>query len=421
MKYYNDSIFPIHIPNQSEDQFIRKGYYGGHADAYTPFGENLFYYDVNSLYPFIMKEYEMPGGDPVWHGDLNNRELDALCGFIMAYVTCPDTLDKPFLPYRSKNETLIFPTGKWIGVYYSEELKYARSLGYTVHPLYGYLYEKKKSPFGEFVTSLYSSRLEAKQNKNEALSYVYKILMNSLYGRFGINPQSTKTEICDKTKRDELLHKDGFLRSDQLTDNSYMVTYHINTGTSSLDEWDPPRNAAVQLSAAITACARIYMYPYISRKDCLYTDTDSVVLSSPLHESLISPNKLGGFKLEHKVEKGYFLAPKTYRLDIKKEDGKKHIIKHKGATKSAVDKEWFENLLKDQSFKKDAIIKNFFKIDKKTLTIFSSEILSKVGMKPSTKRNPVKEKVTQVDKEGNTMTEEQTPPIKKCTDFEEPP
>ncbi|GJR39502.1 cytochrome c oxidase subunit 1 [Tanacetum coccineum] len=36
--------------------------------------------------------------------------------------------------------------------------------------------------------ALFSSRLEARKEGNDALSYVYKILMNSLYGRFGINP-----------------------------------------------------------------------------------------------------------------------------------------------------------------------------------------------------------------------------------------
>jgi len=38
------------------------------------------------------------------------------------------------------------------------------------------------------------------------------------------------------------------------------------------------KNSAVRISAAITASARIYMYPFISREDCYYTDTDSVIL-----------------------------------------------------------------------------------------------------------------------------------------------
>lgn len=63
MKDYDEKRFPVHIPNRNEDTFIRRGYYGGHTDAYIPSGENLYYYDVNSLYPFIMKTYPMPGGD----------------------------------------------------------------------------------------------------------------------------------------------------------------------------------------------------------------------------------------------------------------------------------------------------------------------------------------------------------------------
>ncbi|XP_071694593.1 DNA polymerase-like [Rutidosis leptorrhynchoides] len=142
MKYFDDSHFSIHIPNRNEDQFIRHGYYGGHTDAYKPHGKDLYFYDVNSLYPFIMKEFPMPHGAPV-----------------------------------------------------CEELKFAREIGYTVIPLSGYLFEKKESPFSNFVSNLFESRLEAKKSGNDALSYVYTILMNSLYGRFGINPQSTKTEI----------------------------------------------------------------------------------------------------------------------------------------------------------------------------------------------------------------------------------
>jgi hypothetical protein len=121
MKYYDASNWPIHIPNKNEDTFIRNAYYGGHTDAYKPYGENLYYYDVNSLYPYVMKEFSMPGGDPVWHENLDGMDLDSIFGFIQAYVECPETIKKPFLPYRTKKNTLIFPTGEFVGVYYSEE------------------------------------------------------------------------------------------------------------------------------------------------------------------------------------------------------------------------------------------------------------------------------------------------------------
>lgn len=106
MNYYDPDNWPIHIPSLNEDTFIRRAYYGGHADVYKPLGENLYYYDVNSLYPYVMKIFPMPGGKPVWHGSLEGKDLDSLFGFIEAYVVCPKTIKRPFLPYRDEKNTL---------------------------------------------------------------------------------------------------------------------------------------------------------------------------------------------------------------------------------------------------------------------------------------------------------------------------
>ncbi|KAL8146230.1 hypothetical protein AgCh_004102 [Apium graveolens] len=65
IKYYDALSFPIHIPNVNEDNFITRGYYGGHVDVYKSYGENLFYYDVNSLYPYVMQKEPMPAHKPV--------------------------------------------------------------------------------------------------------------------------------------------------------------------------------------------------------------------------------------------------------------------------------------------------------------------------------------------------------------------
>nr|GEY68820.1 DNA polymerase, mitochondrial [Tanacetum cinerariifolium] len=82
----------------------------GHADAYIPYGENLYYYDVNSLYPFVMKEYLMPGGKARRIDSIKEEHLDTMLGFVLAYVECPTDIKRPFLPYRDATGTLIFPT-----------------------------------------------------------------------------------------------------------------------------------------------------------------------------------------------------------------------------------------------------------------------------------------------------------------------
>ncbi|XP_042453061.1 DNA polymerase-like [Zingiber officinale] len=323
--YLDEKKYPIYLLNRNQDAFIRRGYYGGHSDVYKPYGENLFFYDINSLYPYVMKKYPMPCGEPVWRKNLEKVELDTLYGFIEAYVVCPKDINRPFLPYREPEiNTLIFPTGHFIAVYYSEELKYARELSYKIVPLRGYMFEKTSSPFEGFITNLYESRKEAKKAGSEAMSYIYKNCMNSLYGRFGMNPESTVTEVCNEERYQELLSQDNFQSGEKLTDSHYIVNYISNSSCVSDEEWVPPRNLAVQMSAAITACARIEMYPFISKPDCYYTDTDSVVLSSPLPEDLISSSELGKFKLENKVKKGIFLAPKSSLLEI--EDVTKSLI-----------------------------------------------------------------------------------------------
>lgn len=385
MKYNDASNWPIHIPNKNEDSFIRQGYYGGHADTYKPYGEDLYYYDVNSLYPFVMKEFEMPGGVPVWHGNLDGMDLDSMFGFIQAYVVCPKTIKRPFLPYRDKNNTLIFPTGEFVGVYYSEELKYARGIGYTVLPISGYLFERRESPFKDFVSTLYESRLEARKEGNEALAYVYKILMNSLYGRFGINPKCTITEVVDENRYKHLLRFSEIIFSDKLSENNYIVAYHSNTKMDS-DYWNPPKNSAVQLAAAITASARIYMYPYISREDCYYTDTDSVVLSQPLPNELISSSVIGMFKLEDQILKGYFLAAKAYfyiTID------KNKVLKFKGPAKSLVNPELFMSLFENPSRTEPVLVESDFRIDWTTLNIIKKDTFVKLGIKLGNKRIPV--------------------------------
>uniref|UniRef100_A0A803NCT6 DNA-directed DNA polymerase n=1 Tax=Chenopodium quinoa TaxID=63459 RepID=A0A803NCT6_CHEQI len=355
-QFYDDQSFPIHIPNRNEDTSFVVDTMEVITDAYKKLGRNLFYYDVNSLYPFIMKKCPMPGGKPVWDGNLVDKDIDSLFGFIEAFVSCPSSVKKTFSPRSGKRWYTSLPTGDFVGVYYSEELKYARDIGYTVIP--------------------------AKKDGNEALSFVYKILMNSLYGRFGINPNSTKTELCDSERYHFLMKQDSFIGFHPIIENLYMVSYHTVTADDNI-HWAQPKNSAVQLSAAITACARIYMHPFISRDDCYYTDTDSIVLANPLPEGLISSKVLGLFKLEDKIKEGYFLAPKAYGY-ISEEDT--NVIKFKGPAKHLVDISWFREQLANPSRRMKVQIKNEFGIDWDNQTVGVKEYDYSLGIKLNSKR-----------------------------------
>jgi len=376
--FYNPCKTPIAISTGNEDTFVRRGYYGGHVDVYKPKGENLYYYDVNSLYPYVMKTFDMPIGMPIWSPDLHSSNIEDLFGFIEAYVICPEHIKNPVLPYRNENGILIFPTGQFMGVYYSEELKYAKSIGYTVIPIKGYLYEKGEGLFNSFVTDLYGNRLKAKKDGNTGLAYVYKILMNSLYGRLGINPRSTITEICNYDGYKRILKIPGFQYAEQLSDDLFICSYITDTNTDY-----PKRNAAVQIAAAITACARVYMHPFINREDCYYTDTDSIVLSKPLPEEMISKEELGKFKMEYFVKDALFLAPKCYCINADKHDD---ILVYKGALKSYVSKEWFISQYADPKLTQKIEVTNPFKVNLKSLTVFQQQSSFTLAFPSSQKR-----------------------------------
>lgn len=75
--------------------------------------------------------------------------------------------------------------------------------------------------FSTFVEDLFSKRDKAKKEGNSGLSYVYKILMNSLW--FGINPRSTITEITDFSRYQELMMLSSFQGAEPLGENSWLV------------------------------------------------------------------------------------------------------------------------------------------------------------------------------------------------------
>ena len=97
-----DQIAQISGKIQSD---IKNSYTGGSTDMYIPFnkeGEYIYIYDVNSLYPFVMKEFDYPVGQPTYfEGNIRNIYNDAF-GIFYCEIESPNYLEHPIIQTHVK-------------------------------------------------------------------------------------------------------------------------------------------------------------------------------------------------------------------------------------------------------------------------------------------------------------------------------
>jgi len=89
--------FDIPVLNNILDNFIHYSYYGGTTDYYKCHGKDLFYYDVNSLYPHVMLK-DMPYKPLKWYEDMSDVNLEDFFGFALARIESPELVMLPETP-----------------------------------------------------------------------------------------------------------------------------------------------------------------------------------------------------------------------------------------------------------------------------------------------------------------------------------
>ena len=184
-KDYLDKDKPIPLINKRDIyRDIKLGYYGGMTEVYKPYGKNLYYYDVNSLYPYVALN-DMPGLECHKLEYINiNKDIDI--NELFGFFYCDIELDKNnylgILPVKT-NTGNIYPVGKWSGMYFSEELKYAQENGYKISVKWGYKFNRVKHVFSDYVNKLYNMKSHPKNITQKLLA---KSLLNNLLGRIGI-------------------------------------------------------------------------------------------------------------------------------------------------------------------------------------------------------------------------------------------
>ena len=277
----------------------RLSYMGGRTEVFDFNRYSFAYvYDFNSLYPSIMNNNIFPVSVV--------REIMPSCARGFSFIELFDeisiahennqgviaevTLDLPkskigIVPVRY-NDKLCFPNGQFTTALCSPELKMIQEYITEIKQLVVY---EMKDIFSEYIYYCYEERQKAKDENDEIMNWFWKLLMNSLYGKFGQRryrdiPRPEYDNLYDFATSG--LHENG-----QLKNLTWLGGQAIEKKTSALN-----LNSFVAISSFVTSYARAKLYRYLSKyPDTIYCDTDSLFLPN---QEIESSDFLGGLKLE---------------------------------------------------------------------------------------------------------------------------
>jgi hypothetical protein len=285
--------------------------------------ENVKYYDINSLYPFIMKHLRVPIKFNGYHYPPSNfgsvdykqiiRENEKNSDkFYLYRITCDTT--QVILPMLNRlTKKLELPIGHVSGWYCHNELVLAlpKLSNLKIHQIIEY--DAIEGLFASFVDKWYEIKQKSEWGTPE---YEYsKLSLNSSYGRLGMRRRRTRF-IRDIDK--SIIKDDPFLddeRPDIIVLDGEEFNLRWEFGECFIEErLDEEHYAAVTIVAsAITAGARGELMKVFNPETDLYMDTDSI---STRREIPIS-DALGGWKIEDQGTMQVF-GKKHYIFDGKR-------------------------------------------------------------------------------------------------------
>lgn len=303
--------FPIEL-----DRDIRRAYKGGYVYLKPEYkgvrGLEGCQLDINSLYPSIMYDRLLPIGYPVFFEGEPVDDPDFPL-FIVRFE-CSFELRPGFLPTVQLKNTFRFNPTEYISssdgdiidmVMTSVDLKLflehyeTKNLNY----ISGWRFRGVSGIFKDYIDHW----MKIKEANTGAIRQIAKLALNSLYGRFALNPKAYK--------RVSYLDEEDIVRYAIIDTEEKAKEY----GADPPEFRDPVYTA---MGAFITAYARektIRSGQSVYDR-FIYSDTDSLkLIGQDLPESLdIHPTRLGAWKDEGSFSDSKFIRAKTYMLTTEK-------------------------------------------------------------------------------------------------------
>jgi hypothetical protein len=205
--------------------------------------------------------------------------------------------NEPAYPYY-QNERLVFPIGRFSTFLTTPEIDYAYRHGHLRH-IKRIAFYSSASIFTAFVNYFYGLRMRAKADGDETQSFFLKIIMNSLYGKFGQNGRKWKTSDKPADFDDIKIWSDIFVDTGEVTQFR-----QVGKVIQMLEQNAESMNSHPAIAAHITGESRIYLWELIKqagRENTYYCDTDSLFVNDRgmqnLH-SVLNNDRLGALKVE---------------------------------------------------------------------------------------------------------------------------
>jgi hypothetical protein len=287
-------------------EFIREAYFGGNVDVFVEGKEKFvskgYHYDINSQYPNAMLK-KMPKGNPIFS---NNTELNYYFGFVFAKITPPsaDILNNIFIQRRDKRGKITCPRVEFYRWIFTEELKQAIKFGYKAQILCGINFPKQcneKELFGAFVNHFYEIKRNA---KNAVERTIAKLMLNSLYGKFGQKDIESVMKVVSKKESEIIRRTHHYTIFAEINEDKFIIKFagKLNSKLRKLyDEQEEEIQkltgftkirgvlSAVHISCIISAYARMSINPFKNIKDnmVIYSDTDSIIVRKSLEKKFI--------------------------------------------------------------------------------------------------------------------------------------
>jgi len=290
MQLFRRAYLKYEIPtNTQSNEIARKSYFASRVEVFSRRCGKANYFDINSSFPYAMTK-PCPGALSVLNRKIEHLGEEDKIFIADCDIEVPDSYLTP-MPYRA-NDRVFFPTGKWRAWVTSVDLDLLLKEGGRLLKVYEVHHFEPFYDLAQYAQDIYDKRGKAADGFERE---VYKILANSLYGKFA--ESSDKVEmVIDPPK--ELLRR--LSEDDELMPGIYLVERIAHVP-----------HVHVPISSHITSYARTRLYEYMAMcKDSYYCDTDGFATT----EELDTSSKLGDIKLEKYIEEGHFVQAKLYML-----------------------------------------------------------------------------------------------------------